>query len=92
MTISKEAEKLLLEIIDHESDDEYWAERFEKADHKEDTILRGCFKELKENQLIVTMWADNIPAFIQILKDGYLYQQHKHEEQEKAERAINYKG
>lgn len=88
MTISKEAEKLLLEIIDHESDDEYWTERFEKADHKEDTILRGCFKELKENQLIVTIWADNIPAFIQVLKDGYLYQQHKHEEQEKAEKSL----
>lgn len=88
MMISKEAEKLLFEIIDHESDDEYWAERFEKANHKEDTILRGCFKELKENQLIVTIWADNIPVFIQILKDGYLYKQHKHEEQEKAERAL----
>ncbi|MCM1008933.1 MAG: toll/interleukin-1 receptor domain-containing protein [Ruminococcus flavefaciens] len=87
MMISKEAEKLLLEIINHESDSEYWSERFEKADHEETTILRGCFKELKDNQLINTMWADNIPFIINVLKDGYLYQQHK-DEQKKAEKAL----
>lgn len=87
MMISKEAEKLLFEIIDHESDDEYWAKRFKKADHREDAILRGCFKELKDNSLVVTSWADNVPFIIQVLKDGYLYQQHK-EEQEKAEKAL----
>ena len=82
--ISKEAENLLFEIIEHESDGNYWAERFEAADHREDTILRGCFKELKDNQLVDTKWADNIPYIITVLKDGYLYQQHK-EEQEKTE-------
>lgn len=85
--ISKEAENLLFEIIKHESDGNYWAERFEAADHREDTILRGCFKELKDNQLVDTKWADNIPYIITILKDGYLYQQHK-EEQERAEREL----
>ncbi len=77
--ISKEAENLLFEIIEHESDGNYWAERFEAADHREDTILRGCFKELKDNNLVHTTWADNIPVIIQVLKDGYLYQQHKQE-------------
>lgn len=85
--ISKEAENLLFEIIEHESDGNYWAERFEAADHQEDTILRGCFKELKDNQLVDTKWADNIPYIITVLKDGYLYQQHK-EEQERAEREL----
>lgn len=85
--ISKEAENLLFEIIEHESDGNYWAERFEAADHREDTILRGCFKELKDNQLVDTKWADNIPYIITVLKDGYLYQQHK-EEQERAEREL----
>ena len=47
--ISKEAENLLFEIIEHESDGNHWAERFEAADHREDIILRGCFKELKDN-------------------------------------------
>lgn len=77
--ITKEAENLLFEIIEHESDGNYWAERFEAADHREDTILRGCFKELKDNNLVHTTWADNIPVIIQVLKDGYLYQQHKQE-------------
>uniref|UniRef100_UPI00402845FE toll/interleukin-1 receptor domain-containing protein n=1 Tax=Ruminococcus bicirculans (ex Wegman et al. 2014) TaxID=1160721 RepID=UPI00402845FE len=85
--ILKEAENLLFEIIEHESDGNYWAERFEAADHREDTILRGCFKELKDNNLVHTTWADNIPVIIQVLKDGYLYQRHK-EEREKAEREL----
>ena len=85
--ISKEAENLLFEIIEHESDGNFWAERFEAADHREDTILRGCFKELKDNNLVHAVWADNIPVIIQVLKDGYLYQQHK-EEQEKVEREL----
>ena len=85
--ISKEAENLLFEIIEHESDDNYWAERFESASHRENTILRGSFKELKDKQLVDTKWADNIPYIITVLKDGYLYQQHI-EEQEKAEREL----
>ena len=85
--ISKEAENLLFEIIEHESDGNFWAERFEAADHREDTILRGCFKELKDNNLVHAVWADNIPVIIQVLKDGYLYQQHK-EEQEKETNAL----
>lgn len=85
--ITKEAENLLFEIIEHESDGNHWAERFEAADHREDIILRGCFKELKDNNLVHTTWADNIPVIIQVLKDGYLYQRHK-EEREKAEREL----
>lgn len=85
--ISKEAENLLFEILDHESDGNYWSKRFDEADHREDTIIRGCFKELKDNSLVATSWADNIPVIIQVLKDGYLYQQQK-EEQEKAEKAL----
>ena len=85
--ISKEAENLLLEIFEHESDGNHWAERFEAADHREDTILRGSFKELKDNNLIDVTWYEDIPAVIQVQKDGYLYQQHK-EEQEKVEREL----
>ena len=85
--ISKEAENLLFEIIDHESEGDYWSKRFDAADRREDTILRGCFKELKDNGLVDTKWTDKIPYIITVLKDGYLYQQHK-EEQEKAEREL----
>lgn len=85
--ISKEAENLLFEIIGHESENNYWTERFKAADRREDAILRGCFKELKDNQLVDTKWSDNIPYIITVLKDGYLYQQHK-EEYEKYEREL----
>lgn len=85
--ISKEAENLLYEIIEHESDGNYWAERFKAIDRREETILRGCFKELQDNSLVATKWADNIPYIITVLKEGYLYKQHK-EEQEKAEREL----
>lgn len=44
--ISKEAEKILFEIIANESDGKHWSKRFENVDHRKDTILRCCFKEL----------------------------------------------
>ena len=85
--ISKEAEKLLYEILEHENDAKYWSEKFKTADRKTDTILRGCFIELKEKNLVSVTWGDGVPYIIDILKDGYLYQQHK-EEQKKAERML----
>ena len=47
MDISKEATGLLLEIVEHEEDANYWKARFENISNREDTILRGCFKEQK---------------------------------------------
>lgn len=85
--ISKEAEELLFEIIEHESDANYWIQQFTSADHRACTIFSGCFKELEENKLIKSIWADNVPIHTEVLKDGYLYQQHK-EEQEKTERIL----
>ena len=85
--ISKEAEEVLFELLEHESDDSYWINKFTSADHRMRTILSGCFKELEENRLIKSIWADSIPIHTEILKDGYLYQQHK-EEQERAEREL----
>lgn len=78
--ITVEAYDLLKEIIDNENNGIYWKERFENLSIKEDIILRGCFKELKDNGLINVQWADNIPYYIQILKEGYLYEQHKQQE------------
>ena len=70
---SIEAETLLKEILDHEKDIHYWREKFEKLSDREDTILRGCFKELQENNLIKVQWASDYPYIIMIQKDGYLY-------------------
>lgn len=85
--VSKEAEEVLFELLEHEADDSYWIKKFTSADHRTRTILSGCFRELEENRLISSIWADNVPIHTEIQKDGYLYQQHK-EEQEKAEREL----
>lgn len=74
--ISEEARDILSEIIEHEGDNQYWQKRFDSLSRRDDTILRGCFKELRENGLINTEWADNYPYIIHILKDGYLYDKH----------------
>ena len=71
INISKEATSLLIEILEHEKESNYWSEKFKGLDHREDTILRGCFGELKDNNLINVVWADNLPYQINILKDGY---------------------
>ncbi len=75
INISKEAISLLLEIVEHEKDSNYWSQRFSNLDHREDTILRGCFKELRENNLVNVLWADNYPYNIAVLKDGYVMEE-----------------
>lgn len=75
-TLSKEAEAVLKEIIENESVPDYWKYRFENLNKRDDAILRGCFKELREKDMISVGWADNYPYQINILKDGYLYEQH----------------
>lgn len=75
-SISSEAKNVLDEIISNENNSDYWKNRFKGLSRKDDVILRGCFKELKENQLISVQWADNIPYIIHVLKDGYLYDEH----------------
>lgn len=75
--LSEEAEKTLKEIIDHDSDPNYWEKRFSDLDKKNKAILEGSFKELSNNQMVKALWGDNIPYYIQILRDGYLYFKNK---------------
>ena len=79
--LSSEAEQVLNEILDHEGDSDYWCRRFEDLPHREESILRGCFRELSNANMISTMWASNVPYAIDVLKDGYLYEKHKTESQ-----------
>ena len=74
--LSNEAYELLGEILEHETEKDYWETRFKGLSNRDDTILRGCFKELREKNMISVNWADNIPYRIQVLKDGYLYEKH----------------
>lgn len=78
--ISKEAYGILQEIIENENTPNYWRERFANLSNKDDIILRGCFKELREANCITALWADNYPCELQVLKDGYLYDEHMREE------------
>lgn len=67
--ISKEAQALLNEIIEHDGQSDYWANRFANLNYRDETILRGYFSELKTNNLIKVLWADNLPYYISITKD-----------------------
>lgn len=71
--ISNESMQLLKDIIKNENSIQYWEKRFENLSVKEDVILRGCFKELREKGFIDVKWADNLPYIIVVLKEGYLY-------------------
>lgn len=77
--LTQEAYKILNETIDNEKAPDYWEHRFENLNGREDSILRGCFKELSETNMISTKWADGYPYIIQVLKDGYLYNTHMKE-------------
>lgn len=77
--LSNEAFEVLAEIIVNESNPNYWRDRFNNLSHREDSILRGCLKELRETGMISVGWADNYPYIIQVLKDGYLYEQYMDE-------------
>lgn len=74
VTVSKEAFDILKEIIRNETIPDYWKQRFCGLSIREDSILRGCFSELEDADLIFAKWADGYPYFIQVLKDGYLYE------------------
>ena len=76
MNISNEAQELLKEIIDNIQNGDYWRERFEGLSKRDDSILRGCFRELREAGMISVQYANNYPYVIEILKDGYLYEEH----------------
>lgn len=80
--VSKEAEDVLMEILEHENESDYWKIRFDRSSKRDDIVLRGCLKELCEGGLINVEYADDYPYWITILKDGYLYEKHMEEERE----------
>lgn len=86
--ISAEAARVLYEILAHESEENYWEKRFDNLSPRDDAILRGCFKELKDRNMISVKWADDCPYYIQVLKDGYLYEQHLEEHKSAVERSL----
>lgn len=76
--LTKRAEDLLKEILDHRDDkgncdSNYWKERFNSLSSADDAIVRSLFKELKEKDMIATHWADNYPYLILVLGNGLSY-------------------
>ena len=78
--LSKEAYQILQEIIENENTSDYWGKRFTNLTKREDSILRGCFSELKNTGMISVRWADGYPYIIRVNKDGYLYDDHVKEQ------------
>lgn len=76
--LSKRAEELLTEILEHRDekgncDTNYWKNRFEDLSVTDDALLRSLFKELRENEMISTAWADNHPYILLLLAKGLSY-------------------
>ena len=80
--ISRRAESLLKEILDHRDEKgncepEHWRARFESLSAPEDALLRSLFKELREAEMITISWADNYPFRIYVLGKGLSYFEEK---------------
>lgn len=89
--VSPQAEKLLEEIVSLKNNqldsDTYWHNRFESLNNDDDIILRSLFKELKESDLIIVQWADNIPYILNLTSNGKYYFENK-EDAEKQRKDI----
>lgn len=81
--ISPQAERLLREIIETKNSNinecEYWMGRFSGLSIDADLILRGLFKELKDSDLIQTIWGSGVPTFIQLTSSGFYYFENQEE-------------
>lgn len=81
MTIlSTESANLLKELLNHEENPMVVLKKYQDVPKREKVIFTGCLKELQDKKMIFVDYADNGPIFIEILKDGYLYEEHLNEE------------
>lgn len=74
--LSDEAEQILEDILLNQGNSDYWKNRFSGITRQRDAVLRGCFKELSDKGYINVQWADNIPYYIDVRKDGYTYKRY----------------
>lgn len=92
--LSRMAEKLLSEIIEHRlengnCDTQYWKSRFDVLSMSEDIMLRSLFKELRVNDMISVQWADDYPYQLFLLPRGIEYFESK-EEQAHNDKIVSY--
>ncbi len=91
--LTKGAESLLQEIIDHRNengivDADYFFNKLEAMNQADDEIYRSCFKELSDYDLAKTHWADNGPYMISLTSAGleYFEQRKSAEKEERKEK------
>ena len=80
--LSKRAEELLKEIIEHRNDNgvcdvEYWQEKLESLCNEDETRLRNLFGELAAAEMVFVAWADNTVWYLDIQEKGYSYFEEK---------------
>lgn len=90
--LSRKAEDLLQEILDHRDEkgncsSDYWKDKFESLSASDDALLRSLFKELREADMISTSWADNYPYILFVLGNGISYFDEKKRAEQAADRS-----
>lgn len=67
------AEKVLHEILEAENPANMLCERFKDISQKDDEILRGILRQLREEGYIIINWADNVPSRVIINNSARTY-------------------
>ena len=89
--LTTKAEEVLRDILSHKNengsfDTKYWSEKFDTFSFEEDNLCRSCFKELSENDLVQTRWADNCPYIISVTSKGLSYFERKTQAEKEAKK------
>lgn len=78
LELSNGAESLLKEILEHRNekgvvDAQFFFDKLDGMEYSEEEMYRSCFKELSDNELAHTHWADNGPYIITLTSTGLEY-------------------
>ena len=72
-TLPSNSVQLLSELVDAETPSKYLYNKYKNANSKEQDILRGIIKELRENGFIDVIWADNCPVRVNLNNSARTY-------------------
>lgn len=69
------SEQLLGDLVDAEKPSKYLYNKYKDANSKEQDILRGIIKELRENGFIDVFWTDNCPVRVNLNNSARTYKE-----------------
>lgn len=69
----KNSMDLLQQLLDQDNPVEYMRYLFKDLDQKLDSRLRAMMRDLRENDYIITSWADNVPYSIEFNEKAYRF-------------------